>query len=94
LSQRDKLKIQGMLKIQRKLTGTFARNTSLRTDNAFPAGRKGSNDKTTKLNWKTVINILIYDFIQSTTMLKKYKLMRERDQTFSNALFEFMGLFT
>jgi len=47
-----------LLKI-RNLTGTFARNTSLRAENAAPSYIKGSNDKQ-KIEEEKQINILFY----------------------------------
>jgi len=38
-----------MLKIERNLTGTFARNTSLRTENALPSYIYGSSEKNHKI---------------------------------------------
>jgi hypothetical protein len=38
-------KTQNILMIRRKLTGTFARNTSLRIVNAFPSYIKDSNNR-------------------------------------------------
>jgi len=43
-----------MLKFERNLTGTFARNTSLRTENALPSYIDGSNEKSTKLKRKNI----------------------------------------
>lgn len=51
ISKRDKhktLKSQEMLKIQTKLTGTFARNTSLRVVNALPSYIKGKMEESQK----------------------------------------------
>lgn len=58
-----------MLKIRRKLTGTFARNTSLRTENALPSYVKGSRDKVRKLMRKT--HKLMHYFIHSMRMYKQ-----------------------
>lgn len=65
-----------MLKIQSNLTGTFARNTSLRAENAAPSYIKGSNDKKKIEEEK---QRLINYFIQSMIMYKNQTRKRDRE---------------
>lgn len=75
-----------MLKIQSNLTGTFARNTSLRAENAAPSYIKGSNDKKKIEEEK---QRLINYFIQSMIMYKKSNSREtETNETFSAELLE------